>query len=102
MPSNLRTELEKLDFDFKQGKMLYQDGSDHRGFQEPRQIAKDAPELDVRFQNGANSHEMPRFIATDPWAMFLPYRNGNGSGLMRIERDLRTYLKPDGKLPYPS
>ena len=102
MPSTLRVELSKLNFDFEQGKCLVQDGDDRRGYKAPREIKKDAPELDVRFQNGGNSNDLPRFIAVDPAGIFMCYRDSKGSGLRRIERDLRTYLKPDGKIPFPT
>lgn len=102
MPSNLRTELNKLFFDWKNGDLVVQDGNQRTGFKKPRRLDAKSPELDVRWQNGSGSTDIPRFIASDAHAFYVCYSGPHGCGLQRVDRNVKNYLNGSaGALPYP-
>ncbi len=101
MPSTLRHELDRLGFDWDNGQMLRQDGV---GWQQPRNcrtVEPTDPVLDQPWSNGAAFLDMPRFIAADALAVYLPFKDNQKSGLTKIYHEPVEYLERGEPIPYP-
>ena len=103
MPSTVRIELDKLDFDWKNGEIVAQAEVPRQGLRPPQRLQPSSAELDRRFSNGPSSIDLPRVIAADQKFLYVPFRDTNSSGFARIARSLRDYVNGSaGPLPYPS
>lgn len=101
MPTTLKIELDKLGYDWDNGTMALQPG---RGWESPgraKQVKKSDPLLQQNFSNGVNL-DLPRFIASDKKALYVTYRNHQGSGLAKVLKNAGDYIHtPDEVIPYP-
>lgn len=101
MPSSLRHELDRLEFDWENGVMIQQDGV---GLQPPRNCRTVTPDdsvLDLRWANGNGFLDMPRFMAADESAVYLPYKDNQGSGLRKVFHEPAEYIERGVPIPYP-
>ena len=101
MPSTLRTELQRLSFDFEGGTIVYQGGSGHQRLHPPRQVEWGDSLLDERFSNGTGSMDISRVIASDREAVYLVHRNLHGTSLAKVYHDAQHYVDTGETLPYP-
>lgn len=101
MPSSLRTELDRLGYDWDGGQMIQQDGTAFQQAKNCRTIEPSNPVLDARFANGAASADIPRFMAADALAIYIPYKDNLGSGLCKIYHEPAEYLERGDPIPYP-
>lgn len=100
MPSTLRTELDRLDFNWERGGMMVQEGN-YRVAKSLRIIEEDDPLLDERWSNGPGYLDVPRFIAADDDAVYVVQRDGRGCGLKRIYKEPARYMDLHEDIPYP-
>lgn len=101
MPSTLRTELDRLGYDWDGGQMIQQDGTAYQQPKNGRVVEKEDPLLNARFANGPTCFDMPRFMAADANAVYIPYRDNQQSGLRKIYHEPAEYLERGDAIPYP-
>lgn len=102
----IRNWLEEAEFDWDNGKIVYQDtGDGYPGWSRegPRElIPHDHPILTKEFDAGYGGPECPRFVAQDLKAIYFPYQYDGATGIEKVFRDVDDYLRsPEVETPYP-
>lgn len=101
MPSTLRTELDRLGYDWDEGEMVAQQGSASQRPSNTRAVERNDPLLDAKWQNGPQA-DLPRFLAADARAIYVPFADTRGSGLRRYFHDMAEYrANPSMPIPFP-
>lgn len=104
MPSTVRIELNKLDFDWKNGVIVTEDGIGRQSSpgRNTRYIKDDDKLLDATFSNGSCTMDIPRVFARDKVAIYIPHISQiAGTRMIRLVINPETYVKGSDPLPYP-
>lgn len=101
MPSTVRGELERLGFDWEDGVLIEQAGSGYQTPKPAKPLRANAPVLDQRFSNGDGFVDVPRIMAADARAVYIPYKDRLGCGLKRIYHQLADYIETGEPIPFP-
>jgi hypothetical protein len=106
MNKTIRQWLEKLEFDFENGKILFQetDEDSSPGWGTPTQayyISKNNPILDKEFYAGHGGPACPRFIAEDSKQIIFPHQYDGATGPTQVWKNLDKYLCIENETPYP-
>lgn len=102
MPSDLKTELDRLGYDWDHGTMVLQEGNTRQGLKVARIVGKGDPVLHTRFQNGSAVVDVPRFMASDKRGIYIVTRDQQRSGLQFIRTNPKEYVTNSESLPYPA
>jgi hypothetical protein len=93
----LRKELTGAGFDWKTGKIIYQesDNADSPHWGDPisaQYIEQTHPLLDQEYDCGHGGPECPRFIAEDDKALYFPSQYDGATNMVRVWKDINHYL----------
>lgn len=92
--TTLREDLEDNEFDFANGRVLFQ--SDES---EPRYLNKDDPIFDAYFYEGFGGADNPRIIAEDKDYIYFYSEYDGATWIDRIRKDIDAYRRDDKGVP---
>ena len=105
--TTLRSELEKVGFDFTNGKIIYQEvfgiepgWADQGNVSETMEIDFNHPVLDLEFYDGFGSPNMPRFVAEDKDKIYFPCKYDGLTWIAWIYKNINKYIKNNELTPY--
>lgn len=104
MPSTIRIELDRAEFDWKSGVVLHEQGTGRSSApgRNTRFLKSTDPILDKDFSNGYAFINIPRVFAKDAKAVYFPHVGANsGARMVRVLIDPENYVKGGTPLPYP-
>lgn len=104
----LRKELEFNKFDWKNGRILYQETTGYSAgwssgddLIETREIDTEHKILDKEFNDGYGSPEMPRFVAYDKGFIYFPSQYDGSTRIVKVAKEPEYYIGNNEETPYP-
>lgn len=100
---SIRQYLAKLDFDFRHGRILMEEGhlGDRRS-STTRKVDVNSNILDEKFDGGFGRAECPPFIAEDRDFIYFPTEYDGSTSAVKVAKSIDDYLENDNlAIPYP-
>jgi len=105
--TTLRKKLDKVGFDFEHGRIIYQEvfgiepgWADSGNISKTIEIDSNHPILDLEFDDGFGSPNMPRFVAEDENKIYFPCKYDGLTWIAYVYKNINTYVENNELTPY--